>query len=83
LVQEIFFSYSKILLIFGTLRLRISAQLCQNFGISGGLNPPTPLGTPLVVDLLFGEWEVKLPLEERQLSGRRIFRREDKLKNVF
>ena len=25
-------------------------QLCQNFGISGGLNPP-PLGTPLNVDV--------------------------------
>jgi hypothetical protein len=29
-----------------------------------------------VVDLVFCVWEVKLLLEERQLSGRRIFRRE-------
>ena len=36
-----------------------------------------------VVDLVFCVWEVKLPLEERQLSGRRILRREDKLKRYF
>jgi hypothetical protein len=36
-----------------------------------------------VVELVFCEWEVKLLLEERQLTGRRIFRREDKLKTYF
>jgi hypothetical protein len=36
-----------------------------------------------VVDLVFYVWEVNLLLEERQLSGRRIFRGEDKLKTYF
>ena len=36
-----------------------------------------------VVDLVFCVGGVKLLLEERQLTGRRIFRLEDKLKTYF
>jgi hypothetical protein len=43
-----FTSYSKSFLIFGTFKT-ISDQLCQKLGISGVLNPPTPLSVPTVL----------------------------------